>query len=129
MIRRAPKPQRRTRQRAALERVIGDADRPLSPAEILKLGRRHAPGLGIATVYRTLQAMLAENRIAAVTLPDEAPLYEAATRDHHHHFRCRLCRCVFPIHGCPEGINRMVPKGFQVDGHEVVLYGRCPKCA
>jgi hypothetical protein len=45
---------RNTKQRDAIHRAILEAGRPLSAAEVLTSACRYAPGLGIATVYRTL---------------------------------------------------------------------------
>jgi Fur family ferric uptake transcriptional regulator len=35
---------------------------------------------------------------------------------------------VYEIRGCPKGLLALAPRGFVVDGHEVVLYGRCEAC-
>ena len=54
--------------------------------------------------------------------------YELAARPHHHHFMCRACEKAFDIHRCPEAVEDMAPEGFEVDDHEVILFGRCPAC-
>jgi Fur family ferric uptake transcriptional regulator len=48
---------------------------------------------------------------------------------HHHHFQCRQCHRVFDVHGCPGNFNRLAPKGFTVEDHDLTLYGRCTHCA
>jgi hypothetical protein len=35
---------------------------------------------------------------------------------------------VFETNGCVTNLRRLVPSGFQVDRHEVVLYGTCGTC-
>jgi Fur family ferric uptake transcriptional regulator len=120
--------ERSTRQRAAILSAIERERRPLSPAEILTGARSEVPGLGTATVYRTLKALVAESVIVSVELPGEPPRYEPAGAKHHHHFRCRGCDRVFEVPGCPKGIGALVPRGFELDGHELVLYGRCRGC-
>jgi len=46
--------ERSTAQRKAIHGVLEKARRPLSPPEIFTEARSMAPGLGMATVYRTL---------------------------------------------------------------------------
>lgn len=121
--------ERQTRQRAAIRRAIEGAGRPLAPAEVLDAARRDVPGLGIATVYRTVAALLAEGAVVPVELPGLPARYEPAGQTHHHHFRCRACDRVYEVPGCARGIPALAPAGFEVDGHELVLYGRCGPCA
>jgi Fur family ferric uptake transcriptional regulator len=117
-----------TRQRAAIRAAVDAAGRPLSPAEVLTLARRSVPGLGVATVYRTIKALLDEGAVVAVELPGAPPRYEPAGRTHHHHFRCRACDRVYEVPGCAPGIAALTPAGFELEGHELVLYGRCDRC-
>ena len=74
-------------------------------------------------------AFQAEGALTQVELPGEAPRYETAGRQHHHHFHCRACDRVFELEGCPEGLRGLIPTGFSLESHEVVLYGRCAACA
>ncbi|MDE0031584.1 MAG: transcriptional repressor [Deltaproteobacteria bacterium] len=119
---------RRTRQRSVIQRVLLEANRPLSPHDILKAAQAKAPGLGIATVYRAIHTMMTEGTLVSVEVPGEAPRYESAGKEHHHHFQCRECDDIFDIQGCPPDINKLAPKGFRLEGHQVVLYGVCPPC-
>ncbi len=119
---------RRTRQRSVIQRVLLEANRPLGTQEILEAAQAKAPGLGIATVYRTVHRMVEEGRLVLVEMPGEAPRYEASGKEHHHHFRCRECDDVFEIQGCPPGLGNLAPKGFRLEDHQVVLYGVCPPC-
>jgi Fur family ferric uptake transcriptional regulator len=120
--------ERSTRQRAAIVSTIERERRPLSPGEILAAAQSDVPALGAATVYRTLKALVAEGVIVSVELPGEPPRYEPAGAKHHHHFRCHDCDRVFEVPGCAKGIGALVPSGFELDGHELVLYGRCRGC-
>jgi Fur family ferric uptake transcriptional regulator len=120
--------ERSTAQRRAIREALEKAARPLSPAEVLR-GARPIARLGIATVYRTLKSMLEDGSIVAVQLPGEAARYELAGKDHHHHFVCRICKRAFEIEGCAHALAAAVPRGFRVERHEVVLYGRCAECS
>jgi len=125
----APVQRRRTRQRAAIRSVLEAASRPLSIAEILELAQKQVRGLGIATVYRTVGALLEEGFLSAVEISGEAPRYELSGRGHHHHFRCRRCRRVFEVEGCLPQVQELAPAGFVVEKHEILLFGLCPDCA
>ena len=122
---------RLTRQRTEIMRVIDEAQRPLSPQEILEAGRAAIPSLSIATIYRNLRDLQQDGMIQAVALPGDSPRYESrrAHAHHHHHFQCSKCQRVFDIHGCPGSLEGMeVPEGFMVEHHEVTLYGVCAEC-
>ena len=43
--------------------------------------------------------------------------------------RCRGCDRLFEIEGCRAGARPRAPKGFVVEDHELVFYGRCAACA
>jgi Fur family ferric uptake transcriptional regulator len=121
--------ERFTRQRMAIAAAITDANRPLSPQEILEMAQTSVEGMGIATVYRNLKILLEESLITAVQLPGDSPRYEPAVHTHHHHFQCTACTRVFDVHDCPGDLNYLAPQGFIVDSHELTLYGRCADCA
>lgn len=119
--------ERSTRQRHAIREVLQNADRPLLAAEVLDHAQLTVPSLGMATVYRTLKALVAEESLQIVALPGENPRFEFP-RGHHHHFCCQSCKKVFDVHACPGDLSRMVPAGFSIEGHELTLYGKCADC-
>ncbi len=120
--------ERNTRQRDAIREVFTAAKQPLNPLEVLVAGRQSLRGLGIATVYRTINALVQSGWLNAVELPGDAPRYERSGGGHHHHFQCRGCSGVFEIRGCPGDLKSLTPAGFLLEGHEVVLYGQCGQC-
>ena len=121
---------RQTRQREVIVQVLQQAEGPLSAPELLSRAQATLPGLGTATVYRTLKLMQEQGEAHAVHLDGE-PLYESSGRGHHHHFSCNGCGRVFSLASCPVALPKgtVYPGGFVVEGHEVTLYGRCPACA
>ncbi len=120
--------ERTTAQRKAIHTVLEKSGRPLSPPEIFQEARHMAPGLGMATVYRTIKRLIDDQAIAQVGLPGEAPRYERAGMQHHHHFRCTSCHRVFDWFGCACPCEGNAPNGFEVQGHEIYLFGRCDEC-
>jgi len=120
--------QRDTKQRRAIRQVVEEAVRPLGPDEILAEAQRLLPGLGQATVYRALNAMQQERLIVPVDIPGHPSRYEKAGLKHHHHFACTGCGRVFELEGCSYKGDKGVPPGFKVEGHELILYGKCRHC-
>ncbi len=119
---------RNTRQKAAIRAVFERNNRPLSPREVLEFAQKEVEGLGIATVYRNLKSLYGEGWLERVEMPGGTVLYEPAGKDHHHHFQCDQCGRVFELEGCVPAINELAKPGFQVNHHELVLYGICPGC-
>ncbi len=122
--------QRQTRKRDAILGVLAAANGPLSAPEIHSLAREATP-LGIATVYRTISLLLEAKHIQSVILPSGETRYESADLGHHDHFQCRICRHVFDLSVCPLHLasGTIIPGGFLVEDHEMILYGICPRCA
>jgi Fur family ferric uptake transcriptional regulator len=121
--------ERDTRQRRAIRAALAGAGRPLSPKEVLSASKRRVRSLGLATVYRTLNAMVQDGSLVEVELPGESPRYELAGKRHHHHFVCERCNRAFEVDACPGNMASLVPAGFALTRHEVTLYGACADCA
>lgn len=120
---------RNTRQKTAIRDAFLQADRPLSPEEVLAAAQADVEGLSLATVYRNISSLLESNWLAPVAIPGEALRYEVAGKAHHHHFRCNACGKVFEMQGCEVSVRPRLPRGFRVTGHEFFLFGRCADCA
>lgn len=120
--------ERNTRQRGAIRRAFQRAGRPLSPAEVLADARREVGGLGIATVYRNIRALVDQRWLVTVDLPGEASRYELAGLPHHHHFRCRHCHRVFDVACHLTGLAAGLPPGYAVHQHDLILDGTCSGC-
>ena len=120
--------ERDTRQRDAIRQVLVDEGRPLSVDELLKKARQEVAGLGIATVYRALKTMQKDGRISRVDLPGQPARWEPAPGSHHH-FLCRTCDKVFEIQHCPEGLAALLPEGYTLEEHDILLRGQCAICA
>jgi Fur family ferric uptake transcriptional regulator len=119
---------RNTRQLRAILDVLERANRPMSVDEIRSAAQTHENRLGVATVYRTVKTLVEGGTALAVDLPGEAPRFELSGKDHHHHFQCNACGRVFETKACVDNLRRLLPRRFQLTGHEIVLYGRCSEC-
>jgi Fur family ferric uptake transcriptional regulator len=91
--------------------------------------RGRCPGVGLVTVYRTLDLLSQLGLVRRLDL-GEGPRYEIA-EDHHHHLICEDCGSVAEFEQCPLDLERLpqMGKGFEVRSHSVEVYGRCASCA
>lgn len=120
---------RNTTQQRCITRVLLNAQRPLSVMEIHAEASQEVPKLGIATIYRVVAELQQRGQIRQVLLPKDSPRYEPARLAGHEYFRCIACNRVHWVFSAPPKLSNMVPDGFEMDGHQVVLYGTCAACA
>jgi Fur family ferric uptake transcriptional regulator len=120
---------RKTRQREAIKGVFERSERPLTIAELVDEASLSVAGLGVATAYRAVAALLEEGSVESVEIPGEPARYERADKGHHHHFQCERCDRVFDIRGCLENVRKLAPPRFRVKAHAVTLYGLCSSCS
>jgi Fur family ferric uptake transcriptional regulator len=123
-----PPTERNTRQKAAIREAFERSGRPLSTEEVRLEADRSSRGLGMATVYRSIKALLDAGWLSVVEVPGRSPLYEIAGKGHHHHFSCTQCERVYELEGCTK-VNANLPRGFKATGHELTLYGICATCS
>lgn len=126
-----------TPQRLAVLAVLSErGDSHLTAEEIYALAKRVRPGIGLATVYRTIQVLLELKIINRICLDDGSVRYELGRaygeRDgQHHHLVCVKCGRVVSFDGkLPEDFLRQAGRqtGFQLFDYDVKLYGYCPEC-
>ncbi len=119
---------RNTTQNAAIRRAFAQAGRPLTPPEALTAAQRHSAKVGIATVYRAIKRLAETGDLVLADTVGDTRRYELAGEHHHHHFHCRQCNQVYCLTGCPDGLYALNPPGFQLERHEVALFGVCHNC-
>ena len=100
--------------------------------ELVAAVREQRPSTGVATVYRAVAAMRASGFLEQVGERDgTALLAHCAHEEHHHHVVCTGCGATMATK-CPLGddlAGAAVAAGFTVTGHDVHIYGLCPKCS
>ena len=126
-------PLRTTRQRVAILNALSDADAFLTTQEIHDRLRAQGQRVGLATVYRTLQA-LAGNGVLDVLRNDEgeAIYRRCVTADHHHHLVCRSCGRSVEI--ASDKVETWAARtarrhGYTSVTHTVEVYGLCRDCS
>jgi len=123
---------RLTGPRRALVEVMAGSQKALGPVDLYELGRARFPGLGLVTVYRTLEKLEELGLIARVHLPDGCHRYLPATQGHQHLLLCTCCGQVAYFAGDELGglfQNVASDTGYAIEEHWLQLFGQCPECA
>jgi Fur family transcriptional regulator, ferric uptake regulator len=111
--------------------VAARGRRHFSAADLVDDARRRGIRIGRATVFRTLDRLLAGGIIERIDLPDREHAYVACQARHHHHVICMGCgRSSDADDGDLRGVIAAVERatGYAIDGHRLELFGRCPAC-
>ncbi|MEP7368822.1 MAG: transcriptional repressor, partial [Dermatophilaceae bacterium] len=91
---------RPTRQRAAVEALLVDIDDFNSAQNLHARLRAQGQTVGLATVYRTLQAMATDGDVDMLRTEDGEAVYRRCnTARHHHHLVCRSCGRTVEVEG------------------------------
>jgi Fur family ferric uptake transcriptional regulator len=95
--------------------------------------RSSGSGVGIASVYRALEALDRFGLVQRVEVGEGGTRYEAVVPggEHHHHVVCDSCGRIsaFEDPGLERAIDRLADRlGHRVSGHDVLIHGRCARC-
>lgn len=117
-----------TGPRRAVLRAIAALDGPFTIEELTAA----APGVGRATVFRTVKLLHESDVVCRMVLEDGSIRYELARSGHHHHLICSQCNRVFEFSDPAVDAliqENAVSRGFRLAGHSLELYGTCAECA
>ena len=124
-------PLRTTRQRTAVIDALAELDVFRSSQEIHDFLRQRGERVGLATVYRTLQALAEAGDVDVIVREDGETVYRSCSEHHHHHLICRRCRATIEVEA-PEveawAATVATAHGFTDVSHTVEVYGLCPEC-
>lgn len=132
-VRSAPVPGlRATRQRAAVSRLLDQLDDFRSAQEIHEELRRRGEGIGLTTVYRTLQTLAEAGEVDTLRTDTGEAIYRRCSSHHHHHLVCRECGRTVEVEG--PAVESWADKiaeehGFLQVSHTVEIFGTCGPCA
>lgn len=120
-----------TAPRRAIVELFTAAPRMLGPIEVYDRARRAYPGLGLVTVYRTLEKLEDLGLLQRVHLPDGCHRYMPAAEGHQHLLLCTECGQVRYFSG--DDFNQLAGSishetGFEITDHWLQLFGLCPEC-
>lgn len=124
--------QRVTRQRIAVAEALIEVDDFRSAQQLHEYLRAHGDSIGLATVYRTLQALAEARQVDVLRTADGESLYRRCERrEHHHHLVCRSCGTTVEIDG--PNVESWAAQvgashGFTDIEHTIELFGTCQAC-
>lgn len=124
-------PRRHTRQRGALVALLAELDDFRSAQDLYALLRARGEGVGLATVYRTLQSLVDDGQVDVLRGDDGEAAYRHCSPVHHHHLVCRSCRRTVEVADPP--VERWAARlaaehGFADVHHQVEVFGTCGAC-
>jgi len=122
---------RLTQARLAILRVVGTTAAHLQVAEVHRRALRVSPGIGLASVYRTIDLLDRLGLVKRVHVGHRHRHYAPATEGHGHHLVCNGCGRVVEFSDCQvERLAKTLARRtrFVIEGHSIELYGRCPDC-
>jgi Fur family ferric uptake transcriptional regulator len=123
---------RNTRQRAEVLSLLDGTEEFRSAQQLHAELRARGTGVGLTTVYRTLQLLADAGEVDQMRLPDGEQLYRRCSREqHHHHLVCRSCGRTVEIEG--RVVEKWAEKlaaehGFTNVDHTVEIVGTCVSC-
>ncbi len=112
--------------------ALGEAGEAFSIETLLEELRQSDPGIGRATVYRTIEKLAMLRVLDRIDFADGSRAYRLCeSEEHHHHLTCRICHRVVEFDLCLpqakiDAIGRR--EGFTIEDHEISLSGLCGEC-
>lgn len=123
--------ERVTRQRLLVANALAGSGRRLTADQLYRNLRRQVPGIGRATVFRTLETLVEAGVARRLELDGHVYAYVACLPAHHHHIACTGCGLVEEIdeaYVTPIAQRLALDMGFEIDDARLDFYGRCAAC-
>lgn len=119
---------RRSRQHTAVAEHLATVDTFCSAQEIFASLREKGSTIGLATVYRAIQAMVDDGEVDALRTDDGETVYRRCGDGHHHHLVCRECGRTVEVEG--PAVERWAKQvaaehGFTEVTHTLEIFGTC----
>lgn len=124
-------PRRSTRQRVAVNQILGELEEFRTAQQLHDELRRQGNRVGLTTVYRTLQALADEGGVDMIRTGDGEAAYRRCSSGHHHHLVCRTCGRTVEVSG--PAVERWADgvaaeHGFRDVSHDLEIFGTCSSC-
>jgi Fur family ferric uptake transcriptional regulator len=120
----------RTRSQDQILKLLEQLGREISAQELYMEMRKHHQGLGLATIYRALEALKLGGMVQARTLQNGEAVYSSIQEDKHH-MTCLQCGASIPIEACPvQELEAKLgaTKHFRIYYHTLEFFGLCSPC-
>jgi Fur family ferric uptake transcriptional regulator len=128
----ASKGLRSTRQRDVILDVFLSTHQHISVEELYLKIKSSNPGIGHATVYRTLKLFAESGLAREILLHDGQTRYEHVVEgEHHDHLVCTNCSSIIEFEDATiEKLQEEIAArhGFQIKSHKMEIYGFCATC-
>lgn len=124
-------PFRMTPQRQAVLDAVRESHEHLTVEQIHQQVQAIVPGLGMATVYRTLDLLVEHGLVLALRLGELPVTRYDGNLARHDHVRCEDCGAVWDVDlKLPAAVLARAAAATDVDvsGYELQLTGRCQAC-
>lgn len=123
---------RLTEARKAVVETVARTESALNPLEVYEQAKTICPGLGLVSVYRTLDKLEELNLIQRVHQPNGCNYYLPHADGHQHLIICKGCGKAEYFDG-KENLGDFFDKvggehGFTVSDHWLQLFGLCAEC-
>jgi Fur family transcriptional regulator, ferric uptake regulator len=122
---------RLTNARKAVVKTVADTTFALNPLEVYERAKAACPGLGLVTVYRTLEKLEELALIQRVHQPGGCNAYLPHADGHQHLIICQQCGKARYFEGddMDSFFKRVAGEhGFTVRDHWLQLFGVCEEC-
>lgn len=123
---------RSTKQRSAISGLLDEITEFRSAQELHDELRKRGEGIGLTTVYRTLQALADAGTVDVLRTDTGESVYRRCSSGHHHHLVCRGCGFTVEVDGpAVEQWSQTIAdsNGFTDVSHTVEIFGTCRDCA
>ncbi|MGY1820919.1 Fur family transcriptional regulator [Geodermatophilus sp. SYSU D00079] len=122
---------RQTRQRSAVLTLLEELDGFRTAQDLHALLRQRGDAVGLATVYRALQALVDDGLVDVLRGSDGEAAYRRCSPVHHHHLVCRSCGRTVEVADPP--VERWAARvaaehGFADVQHQLEVFGTCSSC-
>lgn len=118
-----------TNQRKVIITEFLRAGGHLSAEDLFNMVKKKDDGVGLASVYRTINSLVEAGLAVERRFLDRTSVYELENPGHHHdHLICMRCRKIFEFENeAIEDQQRKVAEGlgFTLKDHKLELYGWC----
>jgi Fur family ferric uptake transcriptional regulator/Fur family peroxide stress response transcriptional regulator len=117
-------------RRAVLEVLEAATDHPTA-AEVFERVRVASPGIGPATVYRSLGLLVANGLALELSLGDGAAARYDGNVSRHDHLVCTSCGAASDIQTAlpPQVVEQLTNRtGYAISHYDVQFHGLCPNC-
>jgi len=121
----------RTRSQDRILNLLKNMSRGVSAQDIYVELRNRDQSMGLATVYRALEALKLEGIVQVRTLASGESLYSSVQQDKHH-LTCLQCGESIPIDECP--VHQLETElqeshQFKIYYHTLEFFGLCDRCS